>query len=182
MLSYMRALKDGGVLSVTLWNKEEPPKSVLKLYATMVQAAQGVESESKGADPKNSVADEFYAVSSYLSTATVLYKRGGFSADDIAKLHEHTKAMSFDELTYPGFEFDATQTAATLKSYREGIFGVDAATASANTANAAKSPDANVASKPAAAPTTEPTTAPAVDPTAPAEPSAAPAADPTAPA
>ena len=35
----MRALKPGGVLSVTLWNKEEPPKSVLKLYATMAEAA-----------------------------------------------------------------------------------------------------------------------------------------------
>ena len=29
MATYMRALKDGGILSVTLWNKEEPPKSVL---------------------------------------------------------------------------------------------------------------------------------------------------------
>ena len=36
----MRALNDGGVLSVTLWNKEEPPKSVLKLYATMAEAAR----------------------------------------------------------------------------------------------------------------------------------------------
>src|SRR6478672_4622973 len=35
MTSYMRALRDGGVLSVTMWNKEEPPKSVLKLYTTM---------------------------------------------------------------------------------------------------------------------------------------------------
>jgi len=26
MTSYMRALRDGGVLSVTMWNKEEPPK------------------------------------------------------------------------------------------------------------------------------------------------------------
>ena len=32
---HARAGADGGVLSVTLWNKEEPPKSVLKLYATM---------------------------------------------------------------------------------------------------------------------------------------------------
>ena len=39
----MRALKDGGVLSVTLWNKEEPPKSVLKLYATMAAAAREVD-------------------------------------------------------------------------------------------------------------------------------------------
>jgi hypothetical protein len=28
-VSYMRALKPDGILSVTLWNKEEPPKSVL---------------------------------------------------------------------------------------------------------------------------------------------------------
>ena len=31
---YMRALRPGGILSVTLWNKEEPPKSILKLYST----------------------------------------------------------------------------------------------------------------------------------------------------
>ncbi len=43
MTSYMRALRDGGVLSVTLWNKEEPPKSVLKLYATMAAAARAVD-------------------------------------------------------------------------------------------------------------------------------------------
>ena len=43
MSAYMRALKPGGILSVTLWNKEEPPKSVLKLYATMVAAARDVD-------------------------------------------------------------------------------------------------------------------------------------------
>ena len=43
MSAYMRALKPGGILSVTLWNKEEPPKSVLKLYATMAAAARDVD-------------------------------------------------------------------------------------------------------------------------------------------
>ncbi|MDB5488465.1 MAG: hypothetical protein JWQ58_2180, partial [Reyranella sp.] len=43
MSAYMRALAPGGVLSVTLWNKEEPPKSVLKLYATMAAAARDVD-------------------------------------------------------------------------------------------------------------------------------------------
>ena len=75
MASYMRALKDGGILSVTLWNKEEPPKSVLKLYATMAEAARQVD----GGD----IADRFFVVSSYLSTATVLYKRGGFTPEEI---------------------------------------------------------------------------------------------------
>ena len=75
MASYMRALKDGGVLSVTLWNKEEPPKSVLKLYATMAEAARQVDG--------GAIADRFFVVSSYLSTATVLYKRGGFTPAEI---------------------------------------------------------------------------------------------------
>src|SRR4029453_3440493 len=78
MTSYMRALKDGGVLSVTLWNKEEPPKSVLKLYATMAAAARELAPER--------VADSFFVASSYLSTATVLFKRGGFSQAEIEKL------------------------------------------------------------------------------------------------
>jgi len=84
MASYMRALKDGGLLSVTLWNKEEPPKSVLKLYATMAEAARQVDG--------GAIADRFFVVSSYLSTATVLYKRGAFSPEEIAKLRAHTRA------------------------------------------------------------------------------------------
>jgi spermidine synthase len=114
MASYMRALKDGGVLAVTLWNKEEPPKSVLKLYATMTAAARDVDD--------GDIADRFFVVSSYLSTATVLYKRGGFSADDIAKLREHSRAMSFDEIYFPGFAYDPSQTAKILNDYRHQIF------------------------------------------------------------
>ncbi len=114
MTSYMRALKDGGVLSVTLWNKEEPPKSVLKLYTTMVAAAREAD--------EGDIANRFFVASSYLSTATVLYKRGGFSADEIAKLREHTRAMSFDEIYYPGFEYDQSQTAKVLEDYQHQIF------------------------------------------------------------
>ena len=166
MAAYMRALSDGGVLSVTLWNKEEPPKSVLKLYATMVAAAHEVE-------PGAPIAERFYAVSSYLSTATVLYKRSGFTADDIAKLHQHSHAMSFDELTFPGYVFDSTQTAATLQAYREGIFGAGATASPANGA-APPSEPITATDKPEADPT-----APVADPTAPAD--NAVIADPTAP-
>ena len=115
MASYMRALKEGGILSVTLWNKEEPPKSVLKLYATMADAARQVDGEA--------IADRFFVASSYLSTATVLYKRGGFTPDEVTKLRDHTRAMSFDEIYYPGFVYDATQSAAVLDGYRSQIFG-----------------------------------------------------------
>ena len=110
----MRALKPGGILSVTLWNKEEPPKSVLKLYATMAAAGRDVD----GPD----IANDFFVVSSYLSTATVLYKRGGFTADEITKLRAHTHAMSFDEIYYPGLKADESELAQILQDYRDQFF------------------------------------------------------------
>ena len=116
MEAYMRALKPGGILSVTLWNKEEPPKSLLKLYATMASAARDA-----GDTPRN-IANDFFVVSSYLSTATVLFKSGGFTADEIAKLQAHTKAMSFDEIYYPGIKVDLSELPQLLQDYRDQFF------------------------------------------------------------
>lgn len=115
MSAYMRALTPGGVLSVTLWNKEEPPKSVLKLYATMAAAARDV-------DGGKDIAQKFYVVSSYLSTATVLYKRDGFTPAEIELLNAHTKAMSFDEIYYPGFKVDTSGLKQILQDYRDQFF------------------------------------------------------------
>lgn len=115
MSAYMRALAPGGVLSVTLWNKEEPPKSVLKLYATMAAAARDV-------DGGKDIAQKFYVVSSYLSTATVLYKRNGFTPAEIEMLNAHTKAMSFDEIYYPGLKVDTSALPQILSDYRDQFF------------------------------------------------------------
>lgn len=115
MRTYMSALKDGGILAVTLWNKEDPPKSVLKLYATMVEAARQIAPES--------IARAFYASSSYLSTTTVLYKRGGFSDAEIATLRKYTRSLSFDDVYYPGLAVDDAQAEATLAAYDAQIFG-----------------------------------------------------------
>ena len=114
MRSYMGALADGGILSVTLWNKEEPPKSVLKLYTTMVDAARAVDEAT--------LEKSFFVASSYLSTATVLYKRGGFTDAEIAKLRAHTRAMSFDEIYSPGFSYDPAQTSSILTAYANQVF------------------------------------------------------------
>jgi hypothetical protein len=162
MQSYMRALKEGGILSVTLWNKEEPPKSILKFYATIVAAAR----QTNAAD----LAKSFYVTSNYLSHATVLYKRGGFTDDDLAKLHTQTKALSFDEIYYPGFAFDTSQTNPVLDGFREQIFGsgsndvvqASAAAPAAPQGAAAGAPDAPGAEPPLdgadAAPTQVPAT------------------------
>jgi spermidine synthase len=143
--NYMNALKDGGILSVTLWNKEEPPKSVLKLYSTMVNAARDVAPDK--------VADSFFATSTYLSTATVLYKKGGFTPGEIAVLKKHTAAMSFDELYYPGFVFDDSRTNETLSGYHDQIFGSGEAGPGANPGGApagAKTVEANPDGSPSA--------------------------------
>ncbi len=165
MANYMRALKDGGVLSVTLWNKEEPPKSVLKLYNTMVQAARDV-------DPAK-LADSFFATSTYLSTSTVLFKRGGFTPAEVAVLRKHSTAMSFDELYSPGYAFDDSKTKDTLSGYHEQIFGNGATGPAENPggAPAGSAPAVNPDGSPADG--SEPTadaTAPVADaPAAPAE-------------
>ncbi len=111
----MRALKPGGILSVTLWNKEEPPKSVLKLHATLAAAAGDVDPTTR--------AQSFYAVSTYLSTTTVLYRRGGFSPADIARLRAHSRAMSFDEIAAPDLVIDTARRETLLADYRAQIFG-----------------------------------------------------------
>jgi spermidine synthase len=113
MQNYMHALSPGGILSVTLWNKEEPPKSIIKLYATMAEAARHDDSD---------ISKNFFVVSSYLATATVLYKKGGFDNDEIAKLRAHTRAMSFDEIYYPGFVYAPEQTQSVLDGYKSQIF------------------------------------------------------------
>lgn len=115
MASYMRALRPGGILSVTTWNKEEPPKSVLRLYATMAAAARDV----GGPD----IGRRFFVVSSYLSTTTVLYSRDGFSDAEVEALRRHSAEMSFDEIHVPGAPREPEDVAGLLRAYREQIFG-----------------------------------------------------------
>lgn len=114
MRAYMRALKPGGVLAVTLWNKEEPAKSVLRLYHTMTDAARDV----GGPD----IAGNFYVAQAYLSTVTVLYKQGGFTAAEIDRLNAHSAAMAFDQVYYPGMPFNPGIIPEVLQGYRDQFF------------------------------------------------------------
>ena len=114
MQHYMHALSDRGVLSVTLWNKEEPPKSVLRLYATMAAAAR--------ANGDKDIGQKFFVASSYLSTVTVLYKRGGFTQANVTTLRRHTSSMSFDEVYSPGIQVDTAKADHVFADFRSTIF------------------------------------------------------------
>ena len=150
MESYMRALAPGGVLSVTMWNKEEPPKSVLKLYATMASAARAHDAAS--------VETSFFVVSSYLSSATVLYKAGGFTATEIATLRDHTRKMSFDEIYYPGIAVDTTTRDKVLTDYDAQLFGAASASGASDAKGMAGAPEADAPAD-EAAPSVLPATA-----------------------
>ena len=140
METYMRALKPGGILSVTLWNKEEPPKSVLKLYATVAEAARAVDPDAAARAEPRAIENSLFAVSTYLSTATVLYKKGGFTPAEVQVLRDHTHAMSFDDIYYPGIPFDAAATDKLLSDYRNAIFSDAPAPAAGKAATADGTP------------------------------------------
>jgi len=125
MQHYMHALSDAGILSVTLWNKEEPPKSVLKLFATMAAAAR--------ANGDKDISQNFFVASSYLSTVTVLYKRGGFTASELTKLREHTSSMSFDEIYSPGIKVDVAKADHVFQDFHDSIFSADNSKAATQT-------------------------------------------------
>ncbi|MDH3233532.1 MAG: hypothetical protein OEQ29_08385 [Alphaproteobacteria bacterium] len=114
--AYMRALKPGGMLSITLWNKEDPPKSVPKLFATVLKAA--------AAEHGGKIADKLFITHVYLSTVTVLYKRNGFSAADLAKMTEANDDLSFVALYYPGFKYNPAGADKVFEGYRASYIDI----------------------------------------------------------
>ena len=114
--AYMAALKPDGILSITLWNKEDPPKSVPKLFATVLKAA--------AAEHGGKIADKFFITHVYLSTVTVLYKRNGFSAADLATIKEANEDLSFVPLYHPGFKYDPAGADKVFEGYRASYIDI----------------------------------------------------------
>jgi SAM-dependent methyltransferase len=113
MLAYMRALKPGGILSVTIWNKENPPKAVPKLLTTMLASAEQID--------RQDAPQSFFVSHAYLSTATILYRRGGFSAAEIQTLEAYNKHMAFDVVWSPDQKPDAAMDAAVLAAWHDPL-------------------------------------------------------------
>ncbi|MEO5362139.1 MAG: hypothetical protein H7838_00740 [Magnetococcus sp. DMHC-8] len=114
MTAYMNALEPGGILAVTVWNKEDPPKSTLRLFNTLAEAGRA----TAGA----LTPDSFYVVQMFLSTATVLYKKGGFTPEELARLDDHAQQMAFDVVYRPGQRFQG-EAAALLTGFQQVVLG-----------------------------------------------------------
>jgi len=84
--SYYRRLSPGGMLAVTRWIKM-PPRDNIKLFATAAEALEGEGVAHPGA--------QLVQVRSW-STATLLVKRGAFTANELAALREFCQKRLFD--------------------------------------------------------------------------------------
>ncbi len=93
---YMRTLEPDGILSITVWNRLNPPRNVPKLLSTVIAPLErsGVE------HPERRV----FVFGLLFSTATVLVKNSDFEAEEIQTLQRFCHRMSFEVSYAPGME------------------------------------------------------------------------------
>lgn len=89
---YLDLLTPGGLLVITRYSKQ-PPRDELKLWATAIAA---VRASGRG-DPQRRIV----AIRSW-DASTLLIKKGRFSVDEIAQVHDFAEANSFDPVHTPG--------------------------------------------------------------------------------
>jgi hypothetical protein len=107
---YMNSLKDNGVLSITVWNRLNPPRNVLKLLSTVVTSLrmQGVE------HPENRI----FMFDLFLSTATILVKKTDFTSGEIYDLSSFARQKSFTLDYSPSMEKSTKDLSLILGTYQ----------------------------------------------------------------
>jgi spermidine synthase len=85
---YLKCLAPSGILSITVWDRLNPPRNVPKLLASVAEAIRGSYEES----PQKRV----FAFNLLLSTATILVKKSDFLPQETALLVDYCRRMSFD--------------------------------------------------------------------------------------
>jgi len=109
--SYLNTLNPNGVLSITVWNRLDPPRNVPKLLTTIVEALKmhGVN------DPERHV----FVFDSLLSTATILVKNSEFTEADLQVLLQFLHKTSFEPCYYYGMPNPGKDFNAILKAYTD---------------------------------------------------------------
>lgn len=110
----LRALRPGGLFAMTVWNKEDPPKSTLRLLTTFLEALRA----ERGAE----IASHVFVCHTYLSTLTLVAKPDGFTADEVKTLRRYCKRASFEILYQPGQTPPAGDLGTVLQAYRNLFF------------------------------------------------------------
>ena len=131
--SYLTALKPGGFLSITVWNRLTPPRNVPKLLSTVAEALRmrGV------TDPGSRI----FAFDQLLSTATVLVKNAPLDSNDLLGLRSFCSRMSFIPCYYPGMPRPELSSDEVLRWYAEQLDPSTGARSAANEGLPAKGSD-----------------------------------------
>jgi SAM-dependent methyltransferase len=108
---YFASLKPGGVLSVTVWDRLNPPRNVLKLLNTIIMAMK----ESGMRDPGQNL----YSFGLFMSTTTILVKKTPFTAGEIYDLNNFVRTRSFEPLYVPGAELPRRDINILLGVYQQ---------------------------------------------------------------
>ena len=119
MGDYMAALNKNGILSITTWNKEDLPKAVPKLLATIIAAARTRHGDQAGR--------HLFIMHTYLGILSVQYKRSPFTAAEVKALTEHAGDMSFPILWAPGQKVDTKDEKRLFLAYWASHFETTAA-------------------------------------------------------
>ncbi len=108
---YMNCLTEDGLLSITVWNRLNPPRNVLKLLSTIVASLrmQGVRDPGK----------RIYMFDLFLSTATIIVKNSDFTDGEIDALNTFCESRSFDIIYYPGIPPRDFNLHKVLQVYRD---------------------------------------------------------------
>jgi spermidine synthase len=107
---YFSGLKEGGVLSVTVWDRLNPPRNVPRLLNTIIKAMR----ESGFEEPEKSL----YSFGLLRSTSTILVKKGPLTTRNVNDLNRFIKDCSFELFYAPGAELPLRDLDILLASYR----------------------------------------------------------------
>jgi len=107
---YFDGLKEGGVLSVTVWDRLNPPRNVLRLLNTIILAMK----EAGYDQPEKSL----FSFGLLRSTSTIIVKKGQLTTRDLNDLNNFVKKCSFELFYAPGAELPIRDIDILMASYR----------------------------------------------------------------
>lgn len=105
---YMSALNNNGILSITVWNRLDPPRNILKLLTTIVSSMRKditVRYEGQNISDLDELINEeirsrIFMFDLLRSTATILVKKTAFEKAELYELNRFCTKRSFEVVHY----------------------------------------------------------------------------------
>ena len=108
---YFGSLRPNGILSVTVWDRLNPPRNVLKLLNTIILAMNDVGMQ----DPQK----HLYSFGLLMSTTTILVKKSPFTEGELYDLSNFVRTRSFEPLYVPGADLPRRDINILLGEYQQ---------------------------------------------------------------